>query len=170
MIRVEWPTSPALVRRIAAARLAVKPDSRAMRDLRADLMTINGVGYLNMMLDNKDRYGRDRAALAPSTLEKIRRGKRGRGPSLIPNVFTSRYLTSYKQRWTVRGGRSELLSYYDGFVSKKGFPIPLAHEAGVESRNLPRRAVMGRTPKTWVEIGRRLDAFAAKVFNEPVPT
>jgi hypothetical protein len=166
VVRVEWPTSPALVRRIAAARLVVKSDSRAMRDLRADLMTISGVGYLNMMLDNKDRYGRVRAPLAKSTEDKIRRGKRGRGPSLIPSVFTSRYLILYKQRWVVREGRSELLAYYDGFVSPRGFPIPLAHEAGVPRRNLPKRAVMGRTPRTWVEIRGRFDAFAAKVFNQ----
>lgn len=168
IVRVEWPTSPAMVRRIAAARLAVRPDSRAMRDLRADIMSINGNDHIDKMIRGVDRYGKPRAPLAASTVEKIRRGKRGTGPSLIPGVFTSRYLTKFSQRWTWREGRSELSSRLDGFLSKAGFPIPLAHEAGVPRRNLPRRAVMGITPRGWAEVNRRFDAFAAKVFDEEV--
>ena len=168
VVRVEWPTSPALVRRIAGARLAVQPDSRAMRDLRADLMSINGNDHIDKMLRGVDRYGKPRAPLAKSTLEKIRRGKRGPGPSLIPNVWTSRYLTTFAQKWVWREGRSELSSRFDGFVSKRGFPIPLAHEAGVPRRGLPRRAVMGLTPRGWAEATRRFDVFAAKVFGEEV--
>lgn len=165
MIRVEWPSPPALLTRIAAARAAVDPDSRAMRALRADLMSINGNDHVDKMIQGIDRYGRTREPLAPSTMLKIMKGKRGTGPSLIPNRFGSRYLTTFAQRWVTRQGRSELSSRFDGFVSPKGFPIPMAHEAGVPSRNLPRRAVMGLTPKGWAEVRRRFSEFAGKVFD-----
>lgn len=169
MLCIEWPTSPALLTRIAGARAAVKPDSRSMRDLRADVMSINGNDHIDKMLRGVDRYGRPRAPLAQSTRDKIAKGKRGPGPSLIPNVFTSRYLTTFSQRWVWREGRSELSSRFDGFVSKRGFPIPMAHEAGVPRRNLPRRAVMGITPKGWSEVNKRMTVFADKVFNALEP-
>jgi hypothetical protein len=139
-----------------------------MRDLRAEIMAINGADHIDKMLRGVDRYGKPRAPLARSTMEKIRHGKRGPGPSLIPNVWTSRYLTTFAQRWVWREGRSELSSRFDGFVSKGGFPIPMAHEMGVPRRSLPRRAIMGITPMGWARVTRAFDAFAERVFGPEV--
>ena len=152
MINVSWSSTPSFGKYVSMMQELAKPNNRRLATARQDMLFEVGVDHLNKMLDGVDRYGRPRAPLAASTRRKIAKGKRGAGPSLVPMRTGSRYLTKIKFLWVLSREIWRLEVWFDGFVSKKGFPIPLAHEKGVPSRNLPKRAVMGITPKGWIKV------------------
>lgn len=158
--RVDFPSDPVVSRWIAGVQEAARPGSRVQNAVRGDIARITRADHERKMLTGIDRYGRTRAPLSPRTLANP---KRGPGPSLIPNLRNSRYLTTYVQLWEVVKGRSILTMRFLNFVSSRGFPIPLAHEHGVPRKRLPARPVMGITPEGLREIGRRLNLFANEV-------
>lgn len=145
-VTVVWEQSGALQRRMAEIVGSVKPDSRPVRALRQDIAAA-------VVLDNEekllvrsvDRYGRSFAPLAASTLANKRRGP---GPALVPNGERSRFVSTFKIRWNREGDSWKMIAGWVGFVSQRGFPIPLAHMHGVPGR-LPRRDPGGVTPKGW---------------------
>jgi hypothetical protein len=160
MIRVEFPLDPVVSRWLAGVQEAARPGSRVQNAVRGDIARIVRADHERKMLTNITKYGQTRAPLSPRTLANP---KRGPGPSLIPNLRNSRYLTTYMQQWDVMEGRSVLRMWFQNFVSRSGFPIPLAHEHGVPRKRLPSRPVMGITPEGLREIGRRLNLFANEV-------
>jgi hypothetical protein len=162
MSRVEFPNDPVVSKWLANVQQATRPGSRVQNAVRGDIARIVRNDHERKMLTNITRYGQTRAALSPRTLANP---KRGPGPSLIPNLRNSRYLTTYVQIWETVEGRSVLTMSFRNFVSKDGFPIPLAHEHGVERRNLPARPVMGITPEGLRELDTRLQKFYTEVIR-----
>lgn len=160
MSRVEWPAIPAVSRWLSDVQDALHPGSYVQRSVRDDIKKIAWLDNERKMLSGITRYGSLRAPLAPSTLKNK---KRGPGPSLVPRGRQSRYITQYLAEWTQDGSRYIMTASYRWFVSKTGFPIPLAHEHGVPRRNLPARPVMGITPQGMAEIAARLSRLASQI-------
>ena len=165
--RIEWLTEPTIERWISGIQEATRPGSRVQNAVRGDIAKIVRDDHERKMLMGIDRYGRDRAPLSPRTLANP---KRGPGPSLIPSLRMSRYLTTFTMLWTYdqAGGvanRMILSISFRGFVSPGGFPIPLAHEHGAKRGNwvLPARPVMGITPEGVRLISERFARFATEV-------
>lgn len=162
MSRVEFPQDPLVSNWLVKVQEATRPGSRIQNDVRGDIYRIVRNDHERKMLTNITRYGQARAPLSPRTLSSP---KRGPGPSLVPNLRNSRYLTTYVQIWETVEGRSILTMRFLNFVSKRGFPIPLAHEHGVARRNLPARPVMGITPEGLRELDARLQKFYTEVIR-----
>jgi hypothetical protein len=154
-IVVERPSSPALLRRTAEIAEALKPRSRAMTRFREDLRLLVVEDHYHMLLENKDRYGRQRAPLAASTLANP---KRGPGPSLIPNYYRSRFIANFEALWEVREGLQTLVARYRDILSKAGKPFAQYHATGAHKAGtnwyLPRRDTGGITPTGWVKVKR----------------
>jgi len=131
MIRVQWPQSGALVRRLEEIQRRAAPSSPVVRAYRADVAAAVQDDHIAKMTRNVDRYGARRADLAESTLKRKRKGRpRGPGPSLIPLNMVSRFITLHRVYWHEQGGIWLLTAGWDDFVSAKGFPIPVAHMTG----------------------------------------
>jgi|SRR5271165_3909922 len=160
--RVDFPNDPVVSKWLANVQEATRPGSRIQNAVRGDISRIVRYDHERKMLTNITRYGQARAPLSPRTLANP---KRGPGPSLIPNLRNSRYLTTYVQLWETVEGRSVLTMRFLNFVSKRGFPIPLAHEHGVARKNLPARPVMGITPEGLRELDVRLQKFYTEVVR-----
>lgn len=163
--RIEWPTGPVIEKWLSDVQDATRPGSRVQNAVRGDFARIVRDDHERKMLTGIDRYGAPRAPLSPRTLANP---KRGPGPSLVPRLRASRYITTFTLLWTHShaGGvanRSVLEMSFRGFTSPRGFPIPLAHEHGVPRRRLPARPVMGITPHGMQLIDARMRQFATEV-------
>lgn len=158
--RIEWPSNPVIDPWLKGVQEATRPGSRVQNAVRGDIARIVRADHERKMLTDITRYGGYRAPLSPRTLANP---KRGPGPSLIPRNRASRYITTFTMIWETQEGRSILSMSFRGFVSKSGFPIPLAHEHGVPRKRLPARPVMGITPDGMREIGVRFAQFATEV-------
>lgn len=160
MSRIEWPDSGKLASWLDNAIEGTRPGSKIQNRLRGDIRQIVVSDHERKMLMNITWRSQPRAPLSPRTLADK---KRGPGPSLIPRFRMSRYITTFMAEWLVQGGRSVLTMSFRGFVSKRGFPIPMAHENGVPRHNLPARPVMGIALAGMKEINDRFEQFATEV-------
>jgi hypothetical protein len=160
--RIEFPSNPVIEPWLKGIQESVRPGSRVQNAVRGDISRIVRADHERKMLTNIDRYGRERAPLSPKTLANKRRGH---GPSLIPRFTMSRYLSTFVLLWETVSGRSVLSMSFRNFVSRDGFPIPLAHEHGARRGNwrLPARPVMGITPSGINLIDSRFAQFATEV-------
>lgn len=90
-----------------------------------------------------DRFGRPLAPLGAwaygSAFER-----RGWGPVLAPHGLSSRVITTFKTAWATLGSQLIFSAGWQGFVSRRGFPIMQAHILG--NRRLPARDVAGLSP------------------------
>lgn len=161
-MRVEWPRDPQIQKRLAEVQDAVRPQSRIRNRFRKDLADIVHFDHERKMLTNITRYGDSREPLSPRTLMNR---KRGPGPSLVPWNVKSRYITTFGTEWKTDQGRDVLSMSFRGFVSKTGFPIPLAHEHGARRGNwrLPARPVMGVTPQGSRQAETRFHQFTVEL-------
>lgn len=157
MSRIEFPPIASVSEWLANVQDAMAPGSYVNLTVRDDIRKIVWLDNERKMLSGITRYGQMRAPLAESTLKNK---KRGPGPSLVPRGRMSRYITQFVAEWTRDGAKFILTAHYRWFVSKSGFPIPLAHERGVPKHNLPARPVMGITPEGMREIAARLKRLA----------
>ncbi len=157
-IFVERPASPVLWNYCRRVQENIRPGSRVQNALYKDLRTLAVDDHTDMLLRGVDRYGRPRAPLAKSTLANR---KRGPGPSLVPRGLLSRFVTKFEAVWETDPGQglAFLVCRYRDFVSKKGFPIPVAHMTGARKPGtnwvLPKRDTGGITPKGWAAIRAR---------------
>jgi hypothetical protein len=149
-IYVERPNSGALQRRVEQISAATRPGSKVQARFRKDLHGIVATDHTEMLLRDVDRYGQDRAPLAASTLADR---KRGPGPSLIPRLERSRFLTNWEAIWKTVGGIPQLVGRYFDILSKQGKPFVQYHMTG--GPRLPRRDTGGITPRGWAAVKRR---------------
>lgn len=159
-IVVQYPTSPALLRRLGALRDAAKPNSRALQRVREDFRLIVAEDHYGMMIRGVDRYGKPRAPLAPATLAKKNRGP---GPSLIPRHAESRFITHVRILWVGTGADRTLVKRFIGIVNDKGQSFAQYHLTGARKPGtrwvLPRRDVGGITPAGFRQLKLRHDKF-----------
>jgi hypothetical protein len=160
-VYVQYPSSPALLRRCREIADAAKPGSKAQNRLRGDLQTVVKDDHTDMMLRNVDRYGKTRADLAESTLNR----RKGTGPSLIPRGALSRFVANCEVLWQAEGGVKVLVKRFRDVVDRKGRPFAQYHLTGASKPGtrwvLPRRDVGGVTPKGWARVQARWKQFAA---------
>ena len=146
-----------------------RPGSRVQGEARRDILAIVKEDHVQKMLTGITRYGSPRAPLSPRTLANR---KRGPGPSLVPRLRQSRYITTFLATWAwegmtgaFMGGRSVLSMSFLGFTSPRGFPIPMAHELGARRGKwtLPPRPVMGVTPVGMKLIEDRMTKLSMEI-------
>lgn len=162
MSRVEWPATQSVTQWLSGVQSALSPGSAIQKSVRDDIRRIAVQDHERKMLTGITKDGLPRAPLSARTLANP---KRGPGPSLVPRGRQSRYITQYRVQWEQQGNQNRwaMSMRFDWFTSKTGFPIPLAHEHGVRSRNLPARPVMGLTPEGLREIAARINKVASMI-------
>jgi hypothetical protein len=157
--------SGALQRRLREVKDAVDPRSRKMDRLRSELAksavkdnTEKLLGYGSSALAGVDRFGRDLAQPADSTVKSWRL-KVGR--VLAPEGLRSRTITNYRAKWILQGDQWRLIL---GWV---GIPWMIYHLEGRPKGShprhpnwrLPKRDIGGMSPKGWAEWRATFDRF-----------
>lgn len=170
-IKVEWPISGALIRKMAAiqeaARLKGVAATRVKGDIRKIVVSDNTEKLLGRgLLEGVDRYGRPLAPMAEST---FRNKRRGFGPVLVPRGLNSRFITHFRADWKDAGGFTTLVMGWVGVVNKKGQSFIQYHLTGARKAGtkwvLPKRDVGGITPQGWAKIQARFRQFAGDVLR-----
>lgn len=170
-VTVQWPSSPALVRRLRDMQAAAQPNSRAANRVKGDIRKIviedNTEKLLGRgNLEGVDRYGKPLARMADST---FRNPNRGFGPVLAPRGLASRFITNFRATW--QGGI--LIMGWIDILSKSGKSFAQFHLTGApkgsNSRrpnwSLPKRDVAGVSPAGWAKIKERHTKFAEDVLR-----
>ncbi len=175
-LTVNWPSSPALVRRLRDMHAAGKGDglsaARVKGDVRLIVIEDNTEKLLGRgLLEGVDRYGKPLAPMAESTFKNPRRGF---GPVLVPRGLQSRFITHFRATWAKTAeGVGVLVMGWADVVSKQGKSFVEFHLAGCPrgsnakrpNWSLPQRDVAGISPAGWAKIVARHSKFAQDVVR-----
>ena len=160
---VQFPTSPALLRRLEQLALAAKGGGPAIGWVKNDFRIIIEADHQDKMERGVDRYGIARAPLAASTLANPKRGPNPN--SLIPHGLASRFIQNFVTEWD----GDYLVQRLVGIVDKRGRSFAQYHLTGATKPGtrwvLPKRDVGGITPKGWAQIVKRHSEYAAQVLK-----
>lgn len=171
-VLLRWDESRALRRRLAEISAAVDPRSRRVARLRTDIKKAvekdnveKLLGYGSSALAGVDRYGRDLARPAPSTVKgwRLRLGR-----VLAPEGLASRAITRFRVSWVLDGPQWRMVA---GWV---GIPWMIYHLHGARKGSkksqpnwsLPKRDIGGVSPRGWVEIRAIFARFASNLARK----
>lgn len=170
-IRVEYDESKSLRRRLAAINAGLAPNSGKVNALKGDLrQAIEQDNVAKLLqygsgLAGVDRYGKDLAPPAPST---VRGWPNRAGRVLAPRGLQSRTITRFRVNWVRAGEGWRLVA---GWV---GIPWMIYHlqgrPRGSHPRHpnwqLPKRDIAGTGPKGWVQVRAAFAAFRSSVLKK----
>lgn len=161
--------SSALRRRLKEIKDAADPRGRRVSQLRREVKAAvekNNVekllGYGTSAWAGVDRYGRDLAPPADSTIKswRLRLGR-----VLAPEGLGSRAITRFRVNWLLEGSTWRMLM---GWV---GIPWMIYHlmgaergsKAGQPNWSLPKRDIGGISPRGWVQVRAAFKRFADSI-------
>jgi hypothetical protein len=171
-ILVHWDESKSLRKRLAEINAGLAPNSGRINALKGDLrLAIEEdnreklLGYGSSALAGVDRYGKDLAPPADST---IRGWPNRTGRVLAPRGLLSRTITRFRVNWVRQGEGWRLVA---GWV---GVPWMIYHLQGrpmgshprAPTWQLPKRDIGGITPKGFVKVRAAFAAFAKSLLTK----
>lgn len=110
-----------------------------------------------------DQFGRSLAPLGAWAYKPGAMERRGSGPVLAPHGMASRVISTFHTQWATLGRQLVFTAGWQGFLSRRGFPIMRAHIMG--GWRLPVRDVGGLSPEGRRRLAERSDRLSGELLT-----